>query len=295
MLRQRAISSIFIVGLTLGPAMFGRSIFTALIAAILALALRETYGMFRHAGHRPLDWAGYGALALFLAAAFSRGWERWGAGLITAVVILPLFALLFRAEGRNALADWALTVTGALYIGLPAVHFFLLRDLAGPLPSFLERVDEVGRWQYREFNQTTRGLGWYLTAQIVTWLSDTGAYAAGRRWGRRKLAPAVSPGKSVEGALGGLVAGALVAWLCAYAFGLPLGPLQALGVGATLSIVGQLGDLAESLLKRQVGVKDSGTLIPGHGGVLDRIDGLLVVVVVAYYLARLLSWFGAGA
>lgn len=292
MLRQRAISSVFVVGLTLGPAIVGRVVFTLFIAAVLGLALRETYAMFRHAGHRPLDAAGYAALGSFLVAALFGGWERWGGALTTATVLLPLLAILFRPDHRGALTDWTITVAGALYIGLPAAHFFLLRDLGGPLPSFLAVVDAAGGgWQYRlgADLDTTLGLGWYLTAQVITWLTDSGAYLVGRRWGRRKLAPAISPGKTVEGTCGGLAAGAAIAALCAYTFGLPVTLPQALVVGVVLSGVGQLGDLAESLLKRQAGIKDSGTLIPGHGGVLDRIDSLLIVIPAAYYLARLLG------
>jgi phosphatidate cytidylyltransferase len=136
---------------------------------------------------------------------------------------------------------------------------------------------------------TALGLGWYLLAQIVTWLTDVGAYLVGRSIGRHKLAPAISPGKTIEGGLGGLILGALAALACSVAFGLPLHPLVALAIGALLSAIGQAGDLAESLIKRQAGVKDSGSLIPGHGGVFDRIDSLLVVVTVTYYLARVLT------
>ncbi len=287
MLRQRAISSIFIVGLTLGAAFFGRLIFSAVIAAILGLALRETYAMFRHAGHRPLAGLGYGTLALFMMAVLLRRWEEWSAGLVTVAVLVPLILILFRRDHQGALTDWALTVTAALYVGLPAVHFILLRDLTGGLDSFLARIDEIGRLQRLEYyGDTTLGLGWFLLAQIVAWFTDVGAYGVGRNWGRHKLAPAVSPGKSVEGALGGLAAGGLAAVACDAAFALVLNPFAAFGVGVVLSAVGQTGDLAESLLKRQAGVKDSGSLIPGHGGVLDRIDSLLLIVVATYYLAR---------
>ncbi|MGN6564560.1 MAG: phosphatidate cytidylyltransferase [Thermomicrobiales bacterium] len=288
-MRQRTISSVFIVALTLVPAFFGRYIFAVLVAAVTALALHELYRMFRHTGARPLDWAGYLALASLLAAALSGHWAGWSAGIVVATVLLPLLVVIFRADHRGALTDWALTVAGGLYIALPAAHFVLLRELAGATGTFLDRVDASGAWQYSGGAVLALGLAWYLLAQIVTWLTDVGAYLVGRTWGRRKLAPVVSPGKSVEGALGGLVGGALAAWGAAAAFGLPVAPLAALAGGAVLSALGQLGDLAESLLKRQAGVKDSGTLIPGHGGILDRIDSLLFVATATYYLARLLT------
>lgn len=289
MLRQRAISSIFIVVLTLGPAIAGRYIFTLLVAIIFGLIIHEFEAMVRRAGHRPLFGFSYAALIVVLGTGVLQIWDRWDETIITAILLLPLIGIMFRRDHRGALTDWALTIVISLYVALPAVHFILLRDLPGPLNSFLDEIDRTGGWQTQANTITTLGLGWYLLAQCVTWLTDVGAYIAGRRFGRHKLAPAISPGKSVEGAIGGLVLGALTAILCAYAFNLPLAlPLAAL-VGLVLSCFGQLGDLAESLIKRQVGVKDSGTLIPGHGGVFDRLDSLLIVATATYYLARIFS------
>jgi len=285
-LRQRAISSIFIVALTLGPAFLGRYVFIALIALIFALIAHEFDAMLRHAGHRPLAGFGYLVLAVLLGAAFFQRWDRWAPGLLAACVFVPLLAIMFREDLRGALTDWALTVVAALYVALPAVHFILLRDLHGPLGSFIDRIDAAGIWQYREGVVTALGLGWYLLAQIVAWLTDVGAYVVGRAIGRHKLAPAISPGKSVEGALGGLICGCLAAIACVLAFKLPLGLGAAAVVGLLLSVLGQFGDLAESLVKRQAGVKDSSALIPGHGGVFDRLDSLLVVATATYYLAR---------
>lgn len=288
-MRQRAISSVIVVLLTLGPVFLGRYVFTALIAILIGTVLHEFNAMARFAGHRPVAWVGYATIAALLVLAVTHRWERWGATAVTAATVAALIALMFRRDYHGILTDWSLTVAGMLYIGLLGAHFLLLRDLVGPLDSFIERIDEVGRWQQRPGIDTALGLGWYLLAQIVTWLSDVGAYLVGRSWGRNKLAPAISPGKTIEGAIGGLVAGALGALACAWAFALPLPLPAAVAVGAVLSAVGQAGDLAESLIKRQAGVKDSGTVIPGHGGIFDRIDSLLVVVAVTYYLALVLT------
>lgn len=119
------------------------------------------------------------------------------------------------------------------------------------------------------------GLGLALLALFCTWASDTGAYAAGRALGRRKLYPRISPGKTLEGALGGLACAMLMAWALQRGLGLPLATSQALTLGLVAATLGILGDLSESLLKRQAGVKDSSALIPGHGGLLDRFDGVL--------------------
>ena len=289
MLRQRAISSIFIVVLTLGPALAGRYIFTLLVTIIFGLIVQEFETMVRRAGHRPLFGFSYVALVTILGAGVFQIWDRWAETIVTAVVLLPLIGIMFRRDHRGALTDWALTVIISLYVALPAVHFILLRDLPGPLFSFLDEIDRTGGWQTQANTLTTLGLGWYLLAQCVTWLTDVGAYVAGRRFGRHKLAPAISPGKSIEGAIGGLVLGALTAMLCVYTFGLPVALPLAAVIGLILSGLGQLGDLAESLIKRQVGVKDSGALIPGHGGVFDRLDSLLIVATATYYLARIFS------
>lgn len=288
-MRQRAISSVIVVLLTLGPAFLGRYIFTALVAVVIGVVLKEFHAMARYAGHQPVAWVGYATIAALLLAAYFQRWQQWGMTIVTAATVLALIALMFRGDYHGVLTDWALTVAGMFYIGLLGAHLILLRDLGGTLDSFVARIDEIGSWQYREGAATALGLGWYLLAQVVTWLSDVGAYLVGRTWGRNKLAPAISPGKTVEGGLGGVALGALAGLACVWGFALPLNPLAGLAVGALLSVVGQAGDLAESLIKRQAGVKDSGTLIPGHGGIFDRIDSLLVVVAVTYYLARILT------
>src|SRR5690606_27760279 len=129
---------------------------------------------------------------------------------------------------------------------------------------------------------------------LLTWVNDSFAFFGGRRWGRRKLAPAVSPGKTVEGALAGLVGTALLGavyaglvfqrWL-----GLPIGVLAGIGGAVVISLIAQLGDLAESLIKREAGVKDSGRIFPGHGGILDRFDALFFSIPATYwYLALVL-------
>lgn len=127
----------------------------------------------------------------------------------------------------------------------------------------------------------------------VTWSGDSAAYFFGKRFGRRKLAPRVSPGKTVEGGLAGvvgsIVAGALAGLLMGSYENFPVGPFAGGLIGMALSVAGQLGDLAESVLKREAGVKDSGTLLPGHGGALDRFDALFFTVPLTYGLVLLVQ------
>ena len=128
-----------------------------------------------------------------------------------------------------------------------------------------------------------------LLAILVTFASDTGAYCIGRLLGRHRLASALSPGKTIEGAAGGLITAALATIVLASLLNLSLSLLQALIVGLALSLAAQVGDLLESGLKRALNVKDAGVLVPGHGGLFDRLDSLLVVGAVLYYVLRWVS------
>lgn len=164
-------------------------------------------------------------------------------------------------EGR--LAGAALTLFGLVYVVGLGIHLLWLR-------------------------MEPHGLSRLAVVLLATWAADTFAFFVGVRWGRRKLAPHVSPGKSVEGLVGGLVGTVAVTVLAARALLPGLDPLRAALLGLALGAVSPLGDLLESLIKRNLHAKDASHLIPGHGGVLDRIDSLLVTGAVAYYLFRFL-------
>lgn len=125
------------------------------------------------------------------------------------------------------------------------------------------------------------GLVWSLLVILVTWANDSGAYFIGKKWGKRKLWPDISPNKTIEGSLGGVVSGLVMSLIICLGSGLG-GLLFAAGMGLLITVVGQVGDLVESAWKRSVGVKDSGTLLPGHGGVLDRFDSLIFTFIILY-------------
>jgi phosphatidate cytidylyltransferase len=129
------------------------------------------------------------------------------------------------------------------------------------------------------------GLAWFLFVVVTTWLTDVFAYLVGRTWGTTKLIPHVSPGKTREGAIAGLVGGAITGAAAGYVFGVPVPFLVMLVLGAVIAIGAMIGDLSESLIKRNIGIKDMGSIIPGHGGLLDRIDALLITVPLTFYLA----------
>lgn len=253
MLAQRVLAAAVGAPLLLALAYAGGWPFTAAAAVLAVIAWRELAAMLTAREIRPSGWLGLPAALAFIVAA------RFGApdlmvGFVAALVLAAL-AYAVASGGRFTFADAAASVLGALYTGLLFGYLVLLRGLG--------------------FGQVALVLG-------VTWAADTAAYFAGRAFGRHKLAPRISPGKSVEGALAGLVAAAAVGAAGGAFAGAT--PSVGLGVGLIAGVAGPLGDLAESTIKRWCGVKDSGSILPGHGGVLDRFDSLLFTAPCAYYL-----------
>ena len=259
----------------------------ALLAITAALGARELFKMARTSGLTPFDGVGSaiaGLIPLLVHARFLRLYEpdgRLGALSVAALVILVIIALSIWMRGVTGkpLTAIAVTILGALYTGGMLSFGYAIRYhpyASAPTPGSL-------------FNLPSGGL-LLLLPVLVTWASDIGAYAVGRTMGKHKLIPSVSPGKTVEGSIGGLVASMLVAWvytqfvLHSSHLGFRYPPTGALVFGAIVSVAAQIGDLAESLFKREAGMKDSSNLIPGHGGVLDRFDSLLFVMPVSFVL-----------
>lgn len=250
-----------------------------LLAVAGALGVREVYDFASRTGVEPLRRTGMAAaFAAPLATYWAKGSEvhvaepalYLGAVWLIGVVALAAWR---RGPGGRPLAAVAITVFGALY--------------AGSLPGFaivLRHPMGVGTTSWT-------GMALLFFPLALTWIGDTAAYAAGTAIGGPKLAPTLSPRKTWAGAIGALVTTELVAvayasWILGPA-GRPLGVLEALAMGAAISVVGQVGDISESVFKREVGVKDSSALIPGHGGVLDRFDSLYFVLPVTAGLFRL--------
>ncbi|MBW2701511.1 MAG: phosphatidate cytidylyltransferase [Deltaproteobacteria bacterium] len=211
-----------------------------------------------------LTWGAGMALAVVSTTSFFHQYA-W-ALLVPGVMILLLVHLLIPGQRPASFERAALAVTGVFYVGA--------------LPACLLHLRQLEH-------------GWALVflAMMITWGSDTAAYFVGRSLGRRKLYPAVSPGKTWEGSAGGLL-GAVGAALLARATFLPeLGMGHAVAVALLAGVLAQLGDLVESLLKRNMGVKDSGRLLPGHGGMLDRIDALIFAVPAVWlYVSLIIGW-----
>lgn len=234
--------------------------FFTLVTAAALLALVEFYRLYFLNQRVPIVAMALGlSLSGLLLASF-----QWPDLISERVVLLLglMAVLMYRLGSRRSLSqsliDSAVLIFGILYIGLTLGHLLLTRAQEGG--QFL-----------------------IFFVVLVTWASDTGAYYVGRTLGRHRLAPMVSPNKTVEGLIGGLVLAVLLA-LAARAWFLPSFTVaDCLATGVLLSLAGSLGDLAESVLKRSAGVKDSGTILPGHGGMLDRLDSLLFTAPVFYY------------
>ncbi len=255
---------------------FGGWVAFAAVLLVVILGTLELHYMLLNAGYHPLIWISFGLSVLFLIAAMlpQQRLVLLEAGLGGSLLIsFPWLFLRKKLDG--AIVDWALTLAISIYLGWPMSLFLLLR---GYNSSFIRVTD--GSWFF-----FPRGVWWLLLVLLGVWGFDAAAFFAGRYFGRHRLAPRISPAKSWEGVIGGMllsIAAALI--LTVRQLGVPW--YLAIILGMLLGAAAVFGDLAESLIKRQTRVKDSGQIMPGHGGMLDRIDSLLFAVVVVYVFAQ---------
>lgn len=241
------------------------SAFFVLVAATALLALAEFYRLhFQEGSDRIGMGLGLGLTGLLLASLQWPGIISERSVFLLTVTAVLTYRLVSPRTLTQGLVDSAVLVCGVLYIGLTMGCLLLTRTLAGG-----------------EF------LIFFLL--LVTWAGDTGAYYTGMSLGRRKLAPVISPNKTVEGLIGGVLLAILAAVGASFWFLPSFSLADCLATGLLLTGAGVLGDLAESALKRSVGVKDSGMLIPAHGGVLDRLDSLLFTAPAFYYYVTLVK------
>ncbi len=263
---KRTIVSLVLLPLGIYVIMLGGAVYAAVITGILTLAAWEFARLFMVGKLHPARYllvAGAAALAVGRAV---DGFESapW---LISLVVLAALtFHLVSFEKGEDqAGTDFAVTISGVIYIGFIGAYLISLRNLP------------EGEW-------------WLMVVLPAVWLADAGAYLIGSRWGKHKLSPRLSPKKSWEGYFAGIVFSMIGTILLTRLWGLWLQPDSAITlaraavIGLVMSIFPTLGDLGESMFKRQVGVKDSGNLLPGHGGAFDRIDSWLWAAVLGYYL-----------
>jgi len=235
----------------------GDLVFAAAMVAIGALCLREYFLMT--AELRPLRAAAYIAVPALIAAA------HFGSAFNVLLIATASFPLLFlfgvRLRPRaGVVVAMAVTLLGAIWIGLPLVHAVLLRDLPD------------------------HGAALMIDVLVGTFAADTGAYATGRMFGSHRIAPDLSPNKTIEGLIGGFLIGTMAFWFAGL-YQDWLSGVDALIIGAAVAAVGPLGDLFASMVKRDLGVKDTGRLFGPHGGLLDRLDAVFFTIVAGYYLS----------
>lgn len=284
-MRTRAASSVLIVIVGLVATIRGGPAFALLFVCLGAAGYREYLQLAARIVRAPLGSfapIGYGTIVGFGLVALLDATSEMLFAVASLAVVTPLVLLLRRPVGEVGLSAWSMVSIGSLYLGLPVYAAIAIRatngyDVAAWLSELTSRLSSG-------WHAAPLGLAWALVVILTTWAGDTAAYSVGRAWGRRKFAPAVSPNKTVEGAAGGLVGSMVASALAFQSFGLG-NWWQGLIVGGVIGIAGQTGDLAESLLKRQAGVKDSGAVIPGHGGILDRIDALLFAFPAGFVIA----------
>ncbi len=242
---------------TIAITVAGGLVFTIAMIGVGALCLREYLALTEEA--RPIQRAAYVAVpALILAAHFGTAFNVL---LVLAASFPVLFAFGIDRRYRDGITvSMGVTLLGIVWIGIPLVHAVLLRDLPH------------------------HGAALLIDVLVGTFAADTGAYATGRMFGSHKIAPMLSPNKTLEGLLGGFVIGTMAFWFAGL-YQDWLSGVDALIIGAAVAAMAPVGDLFESMLKRDLGKKDTGTLFGPHGGILDRLDAVFFTVVIGYYLA----------
>jgi len=266
-LKKRLLTALWGIPLVVLAVWFDQPLpwFTVLTAIWGLLAVYEFYKLVATAGVPPLTYFGCVWTLLFIIHP-NIEYNLTLPLLMSSAVVISLIWLLWRRPRETAFASWAWTMAGILYLGWLLSHLVALRGL-----------DD--------------GRNWLLFTLFATFASDTVAFFCGRAFGRHRLTPGISPSKTWEGAIAGVVAAAVISLLFALPTAIQLSPIwwQLLLLGLAVSVFGQLGDLVESLFKRNMGTKDSSYLVPGHGGFLDRTDSVIFAGVALYYLVSLLG------
>ncbi|HEX8750326.1 MAG TPA: phosphatidate cytidylyltransferase [Nitrospira sp.] len=241
---------------------------TCIAAVAGALSLSELYRLCLPSAHSLTMGVGIiGCIALIVGPHYPNMVQP---SLLVALVAILSIPLLMKMPLHDSLREGAITMTGLLYIGLPLSYLVMIRLLP------------QGEW-------------FLLFLLLVTWAADTGAYYVGTLCGQHALAPRISPKKTIEGLVGGFLGAMVFAYIARWWFLSELSGLDCLVLAVLLTLAGLWGDLAESAIKRSVGAKDSGGILPGHGGMLDRLDSLLFTAPAFYYYVTFIGGVGSHA
>lgn len=265
---QRVVAGLVFVPMFIVITRAGGYPFLALVDLIIVLGLMEFYAMMRAKGMHPYRTIGVISGLTLSTYIFFRSGEY--ANFVFTFILIALMGLeLARKDNRLAVYHVSTTIFGVIYVAYLASHLVLLRELPA----------QVGV-------PYAQGASFVFLVFVVTWASDTGAYAIGSLFGEHTLSPKVSRNKTWEGAFGGVLFAAVAGWVASVTFAGYLAAWEGVVMGVLASMVGLLGDLFESTLKRDAGVKDTSHVIPGHGGVLDRFDSLLFTAPLIYYFLK---------
>lgn len=254
----RLISAILLFSAAAVAIYFGGWLLFGLFGIGMLIAAYEYFNMTRLGNYKPLVIPALVLIALLFLNSFLRPIlpnDYAPIILVIAIAFQPLWELT-RSDHQGFILDWALMVLGVMYIGVLGSFLFTMRNLQD-------------------------GAQLLFIALLATWLTDIFAYLSGRAWGKDPFFPAISPKKTRQGAIGGIVAGTLTVGVLGSIYG--MNPILALIGGLIIALLTTAGDLTESLIKRNLGVKDSGTLIAGHGGVFDRLDSMFIPLTFAYF------------
>lgn len=271
MFRQRILVVAVLLPLGVTAIIFGSWVYLALIGVILGLAASEYVNVFRTGGFKPSGFVVVGGVLAFHLVRYWQG-TAWDAPLLVGLALLAMFVHIVQFEkgGQQSAIDFAITAAGIFYLGILGSYFMLVRHLP-------------------------HGMWWTFTILPAIWWGDTGAYFIGSWIGKHKFAPRLSPKKTWEGYIGGIffaVLGTPLLVKLYYSLGLTpeygITLWNAAILGLVMSVFATLGDLGISMLKRQFGLKDTGMILPGHGGMLDRIDSWIWGLPIGYYLV---TWF----
>jgi phosphatidate cytidylyltransferase len=271
MLRERLLTAGVLLPVVVGALLLGKPWLMALVLVVAALAAYEVFAMLQRQGRPVLPILGVPLAVAVTASGLGPGEPDLFAFTVAASLILTALAGLCHPDPKTAAEAWQATLFGALYVGLLAFTLvILMRDPALPGGAPLAWLGG--------------GRGWFVVLLAGVWAFDSLAYTAGRLFGRHRFMERISPKKTWEGVIGGLIGATALSGLALW--GLGRSPLEGLLLGPLVAVSAQAGDLAESLLKRACGVKDSGRLFPGHGGMLDRVDSFLFAApAVALYVS----------
>ena len=275
-MRDRATSTAILVPVLLLVLAVGGIVLAAGVAVVTVLAAREVFKLLADASFPTLPLLGTVlALTVVLDATFPGVLEGSGLLLMAVGIVLIAVAAFARPNPRDGLVTWMATVFGALYVGLLA--FVIRLGHSAPAVPDGAPLEVLGAER-----------GWILLLLLAVWSYDTGAFLLGRQFGRERFLTHISPSKTYAGLIGGLAAATVVVGLLLW--GLGQSPIHALLLGPLVGLAAQAGDLAESMLKRAANAKDSGALIPGHGGMLDRVDSFLFAApVITLYVVAFLA------